>query len=95
MKHNIIICSDDIHCDLILNGTPHRPIATLAQSVANRSVTLMSPSKTFNTAGLNVGFAVIPDPELRKRYHAARQLLLPLQLQADADAVAVLLGRVS
>ncbi|NQU39983.1 MAG: putative C-S lyase [Lentisphaerae bacterium] len=76
-RHDITICSDDIHCDLILNDTPHLPIATLSDEVAATSITLMSPGKTFNTAGLNMGFAVIPDSKLRAQYQAACKGVLP------------------
>ncbi len=68
IKHDLIICSDDIHCDLILNGKPHVPIASLSEDVAQRSITLMAPSKTFNIAGLDTAFAVIPNPKMRKQY---------------------------
>ena len=68
IKHDLIICSDDIHCDLILNGKPHVPIASLSEEVAQRSITLMAPSKTFNIAGLDTAFAVIPNPKMRKQY---------------------------
>ena len=67
-KHDLIICSDDIHCDLILNGKPHIPIASLSEEVAQCSITLMAPSKTFNIAGLDTAFAVIPNPKMRKQY---------------------------
>ena len=68
LKHDLIICSDDIHCDLILNGKPHIPIASLNEEVAQCSITLMAPSKTFNIAGLDTAFAVIPNPKMRKQY---------------------------
>jgi len=68
LKHDLIICSDDIHCDLILNGKPHIPIASLSEEVAQSSITLMAPSKTFNIAGLDTAFAVIPNSQMRKQY---------------------------
>lgn len=68
VKHNLIMCSDDVHCDLILNGKKHIPIATLNEEIANLSITLMAPSKTFNIAGLDCAFAIIPNDELRKKY---------------------------
>ena len=71
--HNVLICSDEIHGDLIFNGYRHIPIAALAPEIAARSITLMAPSKTFNIAGLHCSFAVIPDAELRKRYLTARR----------------------
>ncbi len=69
LKHDLTICSDEIHADLLLNqSTKHIPIASLSEALAKRSITLMAPSKTFNIAGLQASFAVIPDVELRKRF---------------------------
>lgn len=73
LRHNLLICADEIHCDLLFNGYHHIPIAALAPEVAARTITLMAPSKTFNIAGLHCSFAVIPDAELRQRYQAARR----------------------
>ena len=64
LRHRLIICSDEIHCDLIFPGYRHIPIASLSPEVADRTVTLMAPSKTYNLAGLRCGFAVIQDKEL-------------------------------
>lgn len=65
-KHAIVICSDEIHCDLILDeNTPHIPIASLDEATAQNSITLMAASKTFNIAGLATSFAVIPNRRLR------------------------------
>ena len=77
LRHNIIICSDEIHCDLLYPGYKHIPIATLGPEVAARTITLMAPSKTFNTAGLSCGFAIITDPDLLKSWHARTQGLAP------------------
>ncbi|MGQ9586170.1 MAG: MalY/PatB family protein [Anaerolineae bacterium] len=77
LRHNIVICSDEIHCDLLLNGHQHLPIASLAPEIERQTVTLMAPSKTYNIAGLHFAVAVIPNPELRKRYQAARAGLVP------------------
>ena len=68
LRHGLIICSDEIHCDLIYSPHRHIPIATLDPEIADRTITLMSPSKTFNIAGLECGYAVIQNPELRKRW---------------------------
>jgi cysteine-S-conjugate beta-lyase len=76
-RHDLLICSDEIHCDLILDPARHVPFASLNQEIAERTVTLMSPSKTFNLSGLSCGFAVIPNPELRKRFKAAASDLVP------------------
>lgn len=68
IEHDLIICSDDIHCDLILNGKQHVPIASLSEEIAQRSITLMAPSKTFNIPGLDMAFAIIPNAEMRQEY---------------------------
>lgn len=71
LRHDVVICSDEIHCDLLFSGHEHIPIASLAPEVAQRTITLMAPSKTFNIAGLKCSFAVIQDEALRERYRAA------------------------
>lgn len=76
-KYGVTVCSDEIHCDLILDGRPHRPVASLDTKNPERVVTLMSPGKTFNTAGLNLGFAVIPDRDMRARFSNARHYGMP------------------
>lgn len=68
LKHNLILCSDEIHCDLILDGLRHIPFATLGAEIAARTVTLMAPSKTYNVPGLGTSFAVISDPKLRSTF---------------------------
>jgi cystathionine beta-lyase len=68
-RHNLIICSDEIHCDLILNeNAKHIPIATLSEYSKQNSITLMAPSKTFNIAGLQSSYAIIPNVHLRKEF---------------------------
>lgn len=68
-RYNLIICSDEIHCGLVLDpDRAHVPIATLDPSIANRTVTFMSPSKSFNLPGLGCAFAIIPDKRLRERF---------------------------
>jgi cystathionine beta-lyase len=68
LQHEVTIVSDEIHSELLLNGTKHIPMATLSAEVADRTITLVAPSKTFNTAGLFCAFAIIPNPELRARF---------------------------
>ena len=76
-RHDLVLCSDEIHCDLVLDALPHVPTATLSDDAAARTVTLMSPSKTFNLPGLNFAFAVIPDEGLRRRFTTEAEGLLP------------------
>lgn len=69
LKHDLTICSDEIHADLILNPkAKHIPIASLSPELQERTMTLMAPSKTFNIAGLQASFAIIPNASLRKRF---------------------------
>jgi cysteine-S-conjugate beta-lyase len=68
---DMLIVSDEIHCDLLLDaGKPHVPIASIAPEVSRRTVTLMSPNKAFNFPSAGCAFAVIENPELRKRFSA-------------------------
>ena len=69
VRHDLILCSDEIHCDLILDPTlPHIPTGTLGTEIAKRTVTLMAPSKTYNVPGLGTSLAIIPDAGLRTRF---------------------------
>jgi cystathionine beta-lyase len=68
---DMLIVSDEIHCDLLLDpGKPHIPIASLAPEVSRRTVTLMSPNKAFNFPAAGCAFAVIENPDLRKKFSA-------------------------
>ena len=76
--HDLVICSDEIHCGLVLApDTPHIPIASLGDAVARRSITLMAPSKTWNIPALYCAFAIIPDAALRARYKRAMAGIVP------------------
>jgi len=76
LNKGVILCSDEIHSELLLDGsgtstrgrTQHIPIASLGTEIANRTITLIAPSKTFNIPGLFCAFAIIPNPDLRKRF---------------------------
>jgi cystathionine beta-lyase len=76
LRRGIPICSDEIHGDLVFPGHPHTPIASLSPEIAAQTITLMAPSKTFNIAGLECAFAIIPDESLRRRYRHAMQGLV-------------------
>jgi len=75
-KYDLVVCSDEIHCDLTLNGA-HQPFATLSPEIAARTITLMAPSKTFNIAGLGCAFAIIPDTRLRENFRSAMHGIVP------------------
>ena len=69
LKHNLTICSDEIHADLLISpNAKHIPIASLNEAIAQKSITLMAPSKTFNIAGLQASFAIIPNDTLRRSF---------------------------
>lgn len=72
LRRNLVICSDEIHCDFIFRRAEHIPIAALDPEVAASTITLMAPSKTFNIAGLHFAVAIVPNEELRKRLCAAK-----------------------
>ena len=83
LRRGVTICSDEIHCDLVYPGQRHIPIASLSPEIARNTITLMSPSKTFNLAGLQFAFAIIQNPSprstgasMRRRYQRASQALV-------------------
>ena len=72
LRHDLLIVADEVHADLILDDDErHVPIASLSPEFAARSITMQSPSKAFNVAGLNFAVIVIPDADLRRRYQRA------------------------
>ncbi len=77
LRKGVILCSDEIHCDLVYSGNHHVPVASLDPEIAAQTITLMAPSKTFNLAGLQCSVAIIPNPELRKQYLSARHGVIP------------------
>lgn len=76
LSKGVLICSDEIHCDLLYDNRRHIPIASLEAEISSRTITLLSPSKTFNVAGLQCAFAVIQDKALRDAYCSAREGLV-------------------
>ena len=78
VRHDLIVCSDEIHCDLILDAERrHVPLGAFSPAMAERTITLMAPSKTFNIPGLACAFAVIPDAALRRRFTAELRGIMP------------------
>ncbi len=72
VKHDCAIISDEIHCDLLVGDLKHTVTSTLSSEIQQRTITLMAPSKSFNLAGLQASFAIIPDPVWRRRFAKAR-----------------------
>jgi cystathionine beta-lyase len=78
VTNDLVVCSDEIHCDLVLEpGMSHIPIASLNKAIEKRSITLMAPSKTFNIAGLSCSFAIIPDDSIRRKFTKACTGIIP------------------
>ena len=67
LKRDLWIVADEIHCDLLLDGRQHVPMASLSPEVERRTITFMAPSKTFNLPGLKCAVAIVPNPALRER----------------------------
>jgi len=78
LKNDLILCSDEIHCAILLEpDARHTPIANLYPEIGERTVTLFAPTKTYNIPGLPCAVAVIPDPGLRRKFRHASGGLLP------------------
>lgn len=85
-RHDLVVCSDEIHCDLVLDAErPHIPFAMLDADMAGRTITLMAPSKTYNIPGLGCSFAVISDASLRRRFNDVMRGIVP-----DANVLGLL-----
>lgn len=61
LKYDVLILSDEIHADLVYSGKRHTPIATLSEAIAEQTITFMSPTKTFNIAGLQASYVITPN----------------------------------
>ncbi len=77
VKYDVIIISDEIHCDLALPGFRHIPMASLSDEIAQNTVTCIAPSKTFNVAGLATSSLIIANKQLR---HKMRRIIEDLHI---------------
>ncbi|MFF2178159.1 MalY/PatB family protein [Lysinibacillus sp. NPDC058147] len=64
-KYDVVIISDEIHSDLMLDGSKHTPLAKIAGDEIDRIITCMAPTKTFNLAGIQVAYMIVTDKEKR------------------------------
>ncbi len=87
VRRNLLVLSDEIHMDLALPGHTHVPLATVSKALADRTVTCVSPSKTFNLAGLSMSLIVAGNPDLLARYDR--------QFDASGLEIASLFGTVA
>lgn len=89
LRHGVVICSDEIHCDLIYSGNRHIPIASISPETAQNTITLMAPSKTFNIAGLECAIAIIQNPDLRRKFqHSYKGLVGGINLMGWVASLA-------
>lgn len=77
LDRGLVLCSDEIHCELLLDDTRHVPVASLAPEIAFQTITLMAPSKTFNLPGLGCSVAIAQNPELRAALQQACAGIVP------------------
>jgi len=75
LEHDIMVVSDEIFSDYVYDRK-HTPFSSLSEEIAQNSITMFAPTKTFNIAGLNIGIAVIPNPRLRRRFENSRERLV-------------------
>ena len=89
IQRDMLLCSDEIHCDLILDPEKkHVPVASLGPEIEQRSITLMAPSKTFNLAGLGCAFAIVREPELRAQMKVSPYIVPHVNVMGLAAAEA-------
>ncbi len=77
LRHKLIICSDEIHQDFVYEGYTHIPIASLSPEVAARTVTLISPTKSYNIAGFHISIAIASNPEVRDQLRSTAAGIVP------------------
>ncbi|MGI9480114.1 MAG: MalY/PatB family protein [Hyphomicrobiaceae bacterium] len=70
IEHDLILVSDEIHCDLVFSGATHTPTITAAPDVADRLITCVASTKTFNLAGAHVGACVTSNAEMKAKLDA-------------------------
>ncbi len=75
IQNNILVVSDEIHCDVVYKGHKHIPFASIAEEFADHSITCIAPSKTFNLAGLQTSCIIIPNEKWRDRFNQSMNSL--------------------
>ncbi|MBQ7896653.1 MAG: aminotransferase class I/II-fold pyridoxal phosphate-dependent enzyme, partial [Oscillospiraceae bacterium] len=66
--NNVLLIADEVHADLMIGGRKHISVGTLSKKITDNMILLNSPSKTFNLAGLQTAYAIIPNPEIRAKF---------------------------
>ncbi len=70
LKYNILIISDEIHCDLIYKPFKHTPVAGISNEISMQTITTVAPSKTFNLSGFSTASVIIENDSLRRKFNA-------------------------
>jgi cystathionine beta-lyase len=70
LENNVLIISDEIHCDLIFSPYKHTPVASLSQEISMQTITTVAPSKTFNLSGFSTSSVIIENENLRKQFNS-------------------------
>ncbi len=77
-KYDVVICSDEIHSDFVLDKDKHHiPTASISKTAEKQTITLMAPSKTYNIPGLGSSFTIIPDKNLRDKFKSRVNGIVP------------------
>jgi cystathionine beta-lyase len=88
LSRGLCIVSDDIHCDLVMPGSRFVPLAPVSGELAQSTLTVLAPSKTFNIPGVGSAFAVIPNPGLRRAFRLAGEKTALLNIGGVYNGVA-------
>ncbi|GAB6119913.1 MalY/PatB family protein [Dysgonomonas termitidis] len=84
LRNNVIIISDEIHCDLVYEGHTHIPFASVNEEFLQNSVTCIAPTKTFNLAGIQVANIVAADEKIRAKIDKALNINEVCEINAFA-----------
>lgn len=88
VKYNVWLVSDEIHFDLVFSGHKHIPIASLSDDIAQKTITCIAPSKTFNMPGISTSTLIIANDQVRRKYvHSLKALSLHLESYFAAVAL--------
>jgi cystathionine beta-lyase len=77
IRHGAVVIADEIHCEILFQGSRHTSFATISEEFAQNSIICMSPSKTFSLAGLAVSSIIIPNKKLRRDFKAMQGDIMP------------------
>ncbi|MBS4021342.1 MAG: pyridoxal phosphate-dependent aminotransferase [Dethiobacter sp.] len=74
LDNNVLVVSDELHADLVYKGCQHIPLPLVSDGIAQNTIVLSGPTKTFNLAGLQTSFSIIPNPQIRSRFKTALEV---------------------